>query len=75
MKKKILFLGAAEHQISPILYAKKKNYFVIVCDANKKSPGAKYASKFCNVSISDKKKILNFQKMKKLMQSYLMLLK
>ena len=66
MKKKILFLGAAAHQISPILYAKKKNYFVIVCDANKKSPGAKYASKFCNVSISDKKKILELSKNEKI---------
>ena len=38
MKKKILFLGGALHQISPLLYATKKNYFVIVCDAEKKCP-------------------------------------
>lgn len=66
MKKKILFLGAAAHQISPILYARKKKYFVIVCDSNKKSPGAKNASKFYNISISNKKKILEISKNEKI---------
>ena len=66
MKKKILFLGAAAHQISPILYARKKKYFVIVCDSNKKSPGAKNASKFYNISIANKKKILEISKNEKI---------
>lgn len=66
MKKKILFLGGALHQISPLLYSIKKNYFVIVCDAEKKCPGAKYAKKFYNISISDKKKILQISKKEKI---------
>ena len=46
MKKKILFLGGAKHQIAPLIYSKKKNYYVIVCDIIADSPGKKYSDKF-----------------------------
>ena len=55
---KILFLGGAKHQ-SPILsLAKKKGYFIILCDADTNCYGKKYADKFYNLSISEKYKIL-----------------
>lgn len=55
---KILFLGGAKHQ-SPILsLAKKKRYFIILCDADTNCYGKKYADKFYNISISQKYEIL-----------------
>ena len=66
MKKKILFLGGAKHQIAPLIYSKKKNYYVIVCDIIADSPGKKYSDKFYNISISDKQKILEISKKEKI---------
>ena len=66
MKKKILFLGGAKHQIAPLLYCKKKKYHIIVCDVVKNSPGKVYADKFYNTSISNKKKILEISKKEKI---------
>lgn len=56
--KKILFLGGAKHQASILSLAKKKRYYVILCDGDVNCSGKKYADKFYNISISNKYKIL-----------------
>lgn len=65
MKKTIIFLGGAFHQFSSIKYAKKVNIRVILCDSDKRCYSKKYADKFYNISIDDKKKILDVAKKEK----------
>ena len=48
--KKILFLGGSKQQYSIISLAKKKKYYVIICDANSHCHGKKYADKFKRIS-------------------------
>lgn len=56
--KKILFLGGAKHQASILSLAKKKGYYVILCDGDVNCFGKKYADKFYNISTSEQYKIL-----------------
>lgn len=65
MKKTIIFLGGAFHQFSSIKYAKQVNIRVILCDSDKRCYSKKYADKFYNISIDDKKKILDIAKKEK----------
>ena len=62
MKKTIIFLGGAFHQLSPIKYAKQQNIRVVLCDADNNCYSKKYADTFYNISIDDKKKILRVAK-------------
>jgi biotin carboxylase len=64
--KKILFLGGSKQQYSIISLAKKKKYYVIICDANSHCHGKKYADKFFNVSITNKLQILKIAKQEKI---------
>lgn len=66
MKKKILFLGGAKHQIAPLIYSKEKGYCVVICDIIAECPGKKYSDKFYNISISNKQKILEISKKEKI---------
>ena len=56
--KKILFLGAASHQLAPIIYAKNKSYFVITCDNKPSNPGHKLADTSIIISTVDKELVL-----------------
>jgi len=51
--KKILFLGAAAFQLSPIRYALEQGYYVITSDNVPKNPGHKLAHKSFNISTID----------------------
>ena len=66
MKKKILFLGGAKHQIAPLIYSKEKGYCVVISDIIAECPGKKYSDKFYNISISNKQKILEISKKEKI---------
>tara|TARA_B100001173_G_scaffold310764_1_gene326196 strand:+ start:565 stop:1758 length:1194 start_codon:yes stop_codon:yes gene_type:complete len=56
--KKILFLGASGSQISPIQYSKSKGYFIITVDNVPENPGHKLSDEYINLSITEKKDIL-----------------
>ncbi|WP_273150345.1 ATP-grasp domain-containing protein [Methylophaga thiooxydans] len=60
--KKVLFLGASQHQIPPILYAKSKGHHVITCDYLSDNPGHKLADESYNVSTTDLKKVYQLAK-------------
>lgn len=51
--KKILFLGASQHQVPPIKYAKRKGHYVITCDYLPDNPGHKLADEAVNISTTD----------------------
>jgi len=65
-EKKILFLGGSSQQLSIINLANKKKYYTILCDGDPNCPGKKYVDKFYNISISEKKKILDIAKKEKI---------
>jgi biotin carboxylase len=58
MQKRILFLGASQFQIAPILYAKVQGHYVITCDYLPDNPGHKFADEYYNVSTTDKEAVL-----------------
>lgn len=58
MAKKILFLGASQIQIPPLLYAREQGYYVITCDNIPGNPGHRYANESHNVSTTDKEAVL-----------------
>lgn len=58
MRKKLLFLGAAPTQISPLRYAREQGYYVITCDYLPDNPGHKLADEWHNVSTTDKDAVL-----------------
>ncbi len=58
MKKRILFLGAANFQLPPINYAVAKGYEVITCDNRPENPGHKLALRHYNISTLDRESIL-----------------
>ena len=62
MKKKILFLGAAAHQISPILYARKKNILLLFVILIKKAQEPKMQVNFTTYLLLIKKNFGNFKK-------------
>lgn len=64
--KTVLFLGAAPFQVSPILYAKKKNYRVITCDNRPQNPGHKLADQSYNVSTLETEAILKIAQKEKI---------
>jgi biotin carboxylase len=62
MQKRILFLGASQFQIAPILYAKAEGHYVITCDYLPNNPGHKFADEYHNVSTTDKEAVLKLAK-------------
>jgi len=58
MKKRVLFLGAAPGQISPIRYSKAQGYYVITADNVPSNPGHQMADECHNVSTTDVDQIL-----------------
>ena len=58
MAKKILFLGAAPTQMSPLRYAREQGHHVITCDYLPENPGHALANESYNVSTTDKDAIL-----------------
>lgn len=64
--KKIMFLGAAVHQMSPIKYSYDKGYFIITCDNIKSNPGHKIANKSYNISTVKMEEILAIAKKEKI---------
>ena len=58
MQKRILFLGASEFQIAPIVYAKEQGHYVITCDYLPDNPGHKFSDEYHNVSTTDKEAVL-----------------
>lgn len=58
VKKRILMLGGAYSQIPAIVYAKQSEYEVITCDYLPENPGHAYGDKYCNVSTTDMKSVL-----------------
>ena len=58
MQKRILFLGATQFQIPPILYAKEQGHHVITVDYLPENPGHQYSDEYHNVSTTDKDAIL-----------------
>ena len=58
MQKRILFLGASQFQIAPILYAKEQGHYVITCDYLPSNPGHKFSDEYHNVSTTDKEAVL-----------------
>jgi len=57
-KKKILFLGGADIQISAIKKAVEMGYYVITCDYLPNNPGHKFSHAYYNVSTTDKEAVL-----------------
>lgn len=54
MKKiRVLFLGAAFHQIPAIQEAKNRGYYIITCDYLPQNPGHKYADEYHNINTTD----------------------
>ncbi len=62
MQKRILFLGASQFQIAPILYAKEQGHYVITCDYLPNNPGHKFADEYHDVSTTDKEAVLELAK-------------
>ncbi len=62
MQKRILFLGASQFQIAPILYAKEQGHYVITCDYLPDNPGHKFADEYHDVSTTDKEAVLELAK-------------
>ena len=62
MQKRILFLGASEFQIAPIVYAKEQGHYVITCDYLPDNPGHKFADEYHDVSTTDKEAVLKLAK-------------
>lgn len=60
--KKIMFLGAALHQIPIIKRAKEMGHYVITCDYFPDNPGHKIADESYDVSTVDKEKVLELAK-------------
>lgn len=60
--KKVLFLGASQHQIPPINYAKEQGHYVITCDYLPENPGHKFADESYNVSTTDMESIYKLAK-------------
>ena len=58
MPKRILFLGAAPTQMSPLRYAREQGHRVITCDYLPDNPGHKLAHESYNVSTTDKDAVL-----------------
>lgn len=56
--KRLLFLGAAQTQIPPLLYAREQGHYVITCDYLPQNPGHKFAHESHNVSTTDKDAVL-----------------
>lgn len=56
--KKILFLGGSTQQIPVLKYAKRQNYYIILCDYLIDNPGQKFADKYYCESTTDIEKIL-----------------
>jgi len=62
MQKRILFLGASQFQIAPIVYAKAQGHYVITCDYLPDNPGHEFADEYHNVSTTDKEAVLELAK-------------
>lgn len=62
MQKRILFLGASQSQIAPIVYAKEQDHYVITCDYLPENPGHKLADEYHNISTTDKEAVLELAK-------------
>lgn len=62
MQKKILFLGAAPTQISPLKYANEQGHYVITCDYLPNNPGHQLADEWHCVSTTDKDAVLALAK-------------
>ncbi|MCW5913694.1 MAG: ATP-grasp domain-containing protein [Chitinophagaceae bacterium] len=61
-KRKLLFLGGADIQVSAIKKAKEMGIYVITCDYLPENPGHKFANEYHNISTTDKKGILEIAK-------------
>ncbi|WP_345976031.1 ATP-grasp domain-containing protein [Sulfurimonas sp. HSL3-7] len=62
MQKRILFLGASQSQIAPIIYAKEQGHYVITCDYLPENPGHKLANEYHDISTTDKEAVLALAK-------------
>lgn len=62
MQKRILFLGASQSQLAPIIYAKEKGHYIITCDYLPENPGHKLADEYHNISTTDKEAVLELAK-------------
>ncbi len=62
MQKRILFLGASQFQIAPIMYAKEQGHYVITCDYLPSNPGHKFSDEYHNISTTDKEAVLELSK-------------
>jgi len=62
--KKILFLGAANFQMPPIIYAKEKGYYTITCDNRPENPGHKVSDEAYIISTIDKEAVLSLAKLR-----------
>ena len=60
--RKILFLGGAPTQITPIKYALEQGHYVITLDYLPDNPGHKLGHKYYNVSTTDKEAVLKVAK-------------
>ena len=58
LMKKILLLGGSQQQIPAIDYAKKQEYYTILCDFLPDNPGQYHADKFYCISTTDKEAVL-----------------
>ena len=64
--KKLLFLGAAPTQISPIEYALEKGHYVITCDNKPENPGHRLAHESYVISTTDKEAVLGLARDKQI---------
>lgn len=62
MTKRVLFLGAAAHQMPAIEYAKSKGHYVITCDYLPENPGHQVADEWHDVSTTDLDGVLSLAK-------------
>ena len=62
MRKRILFLGAAQTQTPPIKYARSQGHYTITCDYFPENPGHKLANQSYPVSTTDKEVVLQLAK-------------
>ena len=62
MSKRLLILGAGLQQIPAITLAKKKGYYVIVCDMNESAAGKDFCDEFYVINTVDKDAVLHLAK-------------
>ena len=64
--KKILFLGGAQFQTPPIIYANNQKYYTITCDNIAENPGHLLSNKAYNISTVDIEGILDISRKEKI---------